>query len=109
MAQLYPDQPVAEDSDTPHADVINSHSHKRDYNELFPGCFKNEADIVRGPSVAKLRGDDLLITRELVNKHGDNIKAMTRDIKLNYMQWSKSVVAKMHKAYFAHGHDQIEQ
>ena len=63
---------------------------KQDFNELFKGVFKEEKDIVRGPSVAKLRGDDLIIMRRLVKKHSDDVEAMFRDIKVNYMQWSKS-------------------
>ena len=58
---------------------------KRDYNLLFPGVFKAEKDITYGPSLAKLRGDDLLITKSLHAKYGDNVDKMFKDIKLNYL------------------------
>ena len=71
---------------------------EKDFNELFPGVFKDEKDIVRGPGVAKLRGDDLILMRRLVKKHDDDVEAMFRDIKVNYMQWSKSVLTVKIKA-----------
>ena len=35
----------------------------KDYNKVFPGVFLSEKDIIRGPSVAKLRGEELKIMR----------------------------------------------
>ena len=61
----------------------------KDYDKIFPGVFLAEKDIVRGPSVAKLRGDELKIMRELVQKYDDNIDRMFMDIKTNILQWSK--------------------
>ena len=73
-----------------------------DLTQLFPGQFKSKDDIVYGPSVAKLRGDDLKITTRLIKKYGDNIDKMFKDIKLNYMQWSKGELKKKILAYQAH-------
>ena len=58
----------------------------------------DEKDIVRGPGVAKLRGDDLILMRRLVKKHDHDLEAMFRDIKVNVMQWSKSVLTMKLKA-----------
>ena len=63
---------------------------KQDYNELFKGQFMYEKDIVRGPSVAKLRGDDVGIMKTLIGVYDDDVKGMAKDIKNNYMQWSRS-------------------
>ena len=78
---------------------------KRDYNELFPGVFMSEKDIKRGPSVAKLRGDDIDIVSKLVSKYDDDISKMVKDIKLNYMQWSTSEMQKKYKSFYAHNHN----
>ena len=82
--------------------LVKDHANQRDYNEIFPGVFKEAKDIVYGPSVAKLRGDDLFIVERLVNKYGDDLGAMARDIKINYMQWSKGELKKKTKAYAVH-------
>lgn len=60
-----------------------------DYLELFPNI-PSEKDITRGPSVAKLRGDDVMIVKKLIKKYGDDVDRMFKDIKTNVMQWSKS-------------------
>ena len=75
---------------------------KVDYTQLFPGVFKYEKDIVRGPSVSKLRGDDVDIMKSLIDKYDDDFDAMFKDIKLNYLQWSKTVLKTKHKAYYSH-------
>ena len=85
--------------------IVGEHEHKRDYNEVFPGVFKSEKDIVYGPSVAKLRGDDLHIMERLVKKYGDDLDKMVRDIKINYMQWSLSEVKKKHEAFHAYKYE----
>ena len=75
---------------------------------MFPGMFKRADEIKPYNSVAKLRGDDVGIMQSLVKKHDDDIGAMARDIKLNYMQWSKGMCKTYLKAYYAHGHDKQE-
>ena len=75
---------------------------QKDYNELFPGVFKYASEIEPYESVPKLRGDDLHIMQRLEKKYGDDIDKMFTDIKLNYMQWSKSVLKKKHRALKAY-------
>lgn len=75
-----------------------------DYLELFPGIM-SEKDITRGPSVAKLRGDDVHIVKGLIKKYGEDVDRMFKDIKTNVMQWSKSELQKKIKAYYAHDHE----
>ena len=61
------------------------------------------------PSVAKLRGDELVIMRLLVEKHGDDDDAMFRDIKTNVLQWSVGQVKKKKEALFAYKYTTIDQ
>ena len=61
--------------------------------------FKAQKDIIYGPSVAKLRGDDVGILRKLVAKYQADFTRMHIDIKLNYMQWSKSELRKKVESY----------
>ena len=82
---------------------------EKDFNTLFEGVFQEEKDIVRGPSVAKLRGDDLILMRRLVKKHDHDVDAMFRDIKVNYMQWSKSVLTKKIKALESYEYKDMEK
>jgi hypothetical protein len=70
-------------------EVYGQQEPKRDYLELFPNI-PYEKDVTRGPSVAKLRGDDVHIVGKLIKKYGDDIDRMFKDIKTNVMQWSKS-------------------
>ena len=69
--------------------VYEQQQPKNDYLELFPNIL-SEKDITRGPSVAKLRGDDVHIVKKLIKKYGDDVDRMFKDIKTNVMQWSKS-------------------
>jgi uncharacterized alkaline shock family protein YloU len=69
--------------------VYEQQEPKNDYLELFP-TIMSEKDITRGPSVAKLRGDDVHIVKKLIKKYGDDVDRMFKDIKTNVMQWSKS-------------------
>jgi len=64
-----------------------------------------EEDIVLAIPQAKLRGDDVFIMERLIKKHSDDFDAMFRDIKLNYMQWSRGQLKTKSKSYFAYGMD----
>jgi len=66
---------------------------------MFKDLFPTKAP---GPSVKKLRGDDVFIVKRLVDKYGEEIDRMFMDIKINYMQWSKSELKKKIKAYQIH-------
>ena len=74
---------------------------QKDYNELFPG-FKYASEIEPYESVAKLRGDDVFIMQRLDKKYGEDFDKMLMDTKLNYMQWSKSVLKRKHRALKAY-------
>ena len=78
---------------------------QKDYNTLFPGKFISEKDIVPYESVPKLHANDLDIMKALVKKYDDDIDEMFKDIKLNYMQWSKSVLKKKHRALSAYEYE----
>ena len=59
--------------------------------------------------MAKLRGDELVIMRSLVEKHGDDVNAMFRDIKTNVLQWSVGQVKKKREALFAYKYNTVDQ
>ena len=66
----------------------------KDLMTVFPEI-KPEAECVIKPTVKKLKADEHEICRRLVKKYGfENHAKMARDIKLNYLQWSKGQVAK---------------
>ena len=66
----------------------------KDLMTVFPEI-KPEAECTIKPTVRKLKADEHEICRRLVNKYGtENYAKMARDIKLNYLQWSKGQVAK---------------
>jgi hypothetical protein len=64
--------------------------------------FKLKEGVEHVKTIKKLSSDDIPIMRKLVNKYGDNISKMFRDIKLNYMQWSKGELRKKYDAYMQH-------
>lgn len=53
----------------------------------------------------KLNSDDVSMMRQLIKKYGEDFKAMFRDIKLNFMQYSKGQLKAKYKSYFFYGHD----
>lgn len=44
--------------------------------------------------------------KRLIEKYDDDFDDMFKDIKLNYMQWSKGELKKKYKAMHAHGQNQ---
>ena len=74
---------------------------KHDYTKLFPGVFPSEK-AAPTPTIAKLRGDDVEIMRRLITKYDDDVDGMFRDIKTNYMQWSKGEIKKKLHSYSVH-------
>ena len=55
--------------------------------------------------VKKLSSDDISMMKQLIAKHQDNFKAMFKDIKVNFMQYSKGQLKNRYKAFFHFGHD----
>ena len=49
--------------------------------------------------------DDISMMRQLIRKYGDDFSSMFKDIKLNFMQYSKGQLKAKYKAYFFYGHD----
>ena len=80
---------------------------KHTLSDVFAGMLPNKEDIVPAIPQAKLRGDDVHIMARLIKKYDDDFDAMHRDIKLNYMQWSKGQLKTKYKSYFAHGTDKV--
>ena len=53
----------------------------------------------------KLHNDDVSMMRQLIKKYDDDFSAMFRDIKMNFMQYSKGQLKAKCKAYYYYGHD----
>ena len=66
---------------------------------MFPGVFQFKADMKPYASQSKLRGDDLAIMKRLIKKYDEDVDSMFKDIKINYMQWSKSKLNTNLKAF----------
>ena len=75
--------------------------------DVFAGMLPNKEDIVPAIPQAKLRGDDIFIVERLIKKYDDDFDSMYKDIKLNYMQWSKSELKTKYRSYHAYSMDQI--
>ena len=68
--------------------LVNQHEvvHK-DLTEVFP---EFKAPLVIKPTVKKLKTDERAIVEQMIKKYGpENHAKMSRDIKINYLQWSK--------------------
>ena len=78
---------------------------------MFPGVFLTEKERAAKatPSLAKLRGDELKIMRDLVKKYGDDVDGMFRDIKTNVLQWSVGQLKKKKEALRAHSYKDLDQ
>ena len=42
--------------------------------------------------------------RQLIAKYGDDFKAMFKDIKMNFMQYSKGQLKAKYKSFYFYGH-----
>ncbi|CDW86839.1 UNKNOWN [Stylonychia lemnae] len=47
----------------------------------------------------KLSSDDASMMKQLINKYGDDFKKMFKDIKLNFMQYSKGQLKEKYRTY----------
>ncbi len=56
-----------------------------------------------------MSSDDVPMIRKLIAKYEDDIKSMFRDIKLNFMQYSKGQLKSKLKAYYHFGHDKKQK
>jgi len=46
-----------------------------------------------------LKHDEVQIVERLIKKYGDNHLKMAKDIKVNYLQWSRGQIAKNIQTY----------
>eukprot|EP00347_Sterkiella_histriomuscorum_P008176 403346091 len=74
-------------------------------NELFDDIKVNEYK----QTGKKLSVDDASMMKKLIAKYGDDIKSMFRDIKLNFMQYSKGQLKEKYRLYFQHLSDKKKQ
>ena len=81
--------------------VVPAKSQKPDLVEVFG--IRADAKFVETPN--KLNCDDVSMMRQLIKKYGDNFKAMFKDIKLNFMQYSKGQLKQRYKAFHHYGYD----
>lgn len=58
-----------------------------DLNKVFK--LKNTAEVKYEETHKKLNMDDVSMMKQLIRKYGDDYSAMFRDIKTNFMQYSK--------------------
>ena len=70
---------------------------------------KQPEEVKYEECIKKLTSDDVAIMKKLINKYGDDIKSMFKDIKLNFMQYSKGQLKNKHKAYYHFGHDKKQK
>ena len=64
----------------------------QDLNTVFPEL--NQPMVIK-PTVRKQKNDEKDICRRLIKKYGnESFGKMARDIKINYLQWSKGQCAK---------------
>ena len=71
-----------------------------DLNGLFPQI-KPVSDSIIEKTKRKLKHDEIAIVEKLLKKHGQkNFAGMSRDIKLNYLQWSKGQCRTHVTTYF---------
>ena len=74
-----------------------------DLNKVFK--LKNTAEVKYEEIHKKLNMDDVSMMKQLIRKYGDDFSAMFRDIKTNFMQYSKGQLKSKYKSYFFYGHD----
>ena len=66
---------------------------------MFPEIKEKSACVIK-PTVKRLKFDEAEICKRLIKKYGpENHGKMARDIKINYLQWSKGQVAKNVELY----------
>ena len=65
---------------------------------------KKPEEVKYEECIKKLTSDDIQLMRKLIAKYGDDIKSMFKDIKLNFMQYSKGQLRNKHKAYVHFGY-----
>ncbi|RYH16409.1 hypothetical protein EON65_30145 [archaeon] len=70
-------------------------------NSAFVGYLTNYQNAPNKERKTKLSDLDKLYIKKCIDKHGEDYKAMERDMKLNYMQHTAKQMEKMIKKYHA--------
>ena len=71
----------------------------KDLTEMFPELGK-ATEKARKPTIRNIKADERVICQRLVKKYGyEAVGKMARDIKINYLQWSRGQVAKHIELY----------
>ena len=71
-----------------------------DLTEVFPQIRPLDKCEIK-PTLFSLKHDEVTICERLVKKHGeDQFTDMAKDIKINYLQWSKGQCKKYVQAWF---------
>ena len=72
---------------------------QKDLTDVFPEL-KSASQTTMKPTVRKLKADEKAICEKLIKKYGLEAHArMMKDIKINYLQWSKGQIAKNIELY----------
>ena len=67
--------------------------------KVFPAIKPVEECVIK-PTVMRIRHDEEKICKKLIARHGkEDFLAMAKDIKLNYLQWSKGQCKKYVEGY----------
>ena len=91
-------------------DVVETHSRRtRENKGKKPKAVEDEINAALGKPRStgrrppkRLTTTQIKVVGKLIEKHGENIDGMARDIKLNKMQHSAGVLKKMVESYYAY-------
>jgi hypothetical protein len=71
----------------------------KDLTKLFPEI-KSLAESIIEKTAKHLKHDEVQIVERLIKKYGDNNHGkMAKDIKINYLQWSRGQIVKNIETY----------
>uniref|UniRef100_A0A7S3MM35 Nucleolar protein 16 n=1 Tax=Favella ehrenbergii TaxID=182087 RepID=A0A7S3MM35_9SPIT len=87
------------DEDIEEMQAVKDTKNEADLASLFPEI-KSKKDAIIKPTVRRLKADEKQICERLIKKYGlESYGKMARDIKVNYLQWSKGQIAKNIELY----------
>ena len=80
-------EPLIDDSDVEFVELPQRQEPKVDLAKVFK--LKQPEEVKYEDCVKKLHSDDVSMMKQLIAKYGDDFSKMFKDIKLNFMQYSK--------------------
>ncbi len=80
---------------------MNEVEESKDLSEVFKSL-KPQSEAKFEKTIKKLNEDETKIVQKLIAKYENNYRGMQRDIKLNFMQWSKGQAKKKCETYLNH-------